>query len=193
MGFRVCETAMQCYGGYGFCSDYPIEQYLRDTKILSLYEGTNGIQALDLMGRKMRINEGAPVRAFMEEIGTFCKKNQDHPRLGGAVKELGRMLDKLMEVSTKMGMLAMSDLPQWASNTYPALLSYGDATVCWLLLDMAVAAQKSIDGGKDTPFYQSKVTQALYFTRVTMPMAMARLDSCAREGREVVEMPAECF
>src|SRR4030043_396475 len=49
MGFRVCETAMQCYGGYGFCRDYPIEQYLRDTKILSLYEGTNGIQALDLM------------------------------------------------------------------------------------------------------------------------------------------------
>jgi alkylation response protein AidB-like acyl-CoA dehydrogenase len=193
MGFKVCETAMQCYGGYGFCRDYPIEQYLRDTKILSLYEGTNGIQALDLMGRKMRINEGAPVRAFMEEIGSFCKKNQDHPRLGGAVKELGRMLDKLVEVSTKMGMLAMSDLPQWASNTYPALLSYGDATTCWLLLDMAVAAQKAIEGGKDTPFYQSKVTQALYFTRVTLPMAMARLDSCAREGREVVEMPAECF
>jgi alkylation response protein AidB-like acyl-CoA dehydrogenase len=193
MGFRVCETAMQCYGGYGFCSDYPIEQYLRDTKILSLYEGTNGIQALDLMGRKMRINEGAPVRAFMEEIGAFCKTNQDHPRLGGAVKELAQTVDKLMEVSTKMGMQAASDLPQWASNTYPALLSYGDATTCWRLLDMAVAAQKSIDGGKDNPFYQGKVIQALYFTKATLPMAMARLDSCVREGREVVEMPAETF
>jgi hypothetical protein len=193
MGFRVCETAMQCYGGYGFCSDYPIEQYLRDTKILSLYEGTNGMMALDLMGRKMRINDGAPVRAFMEEIGSFCKTNQDHPRLGGSVKELGRMVDKLMEVSTKMGMLAMSDLPQWASNTYPALLSFGDACMCWRLLDMALAAQKAIDGGKNTPFYQGKVSQALYFTGATLPLAVARLESCVREGREVVEMPEEAF
>ncbi len=193
MGFRVCETAMQCYGGYGYCKDYPVEQYLRDTKILSLYEGTNGMMSLDLMGRKMRINDGAPVRAFMEEIGSFCKANQDHPRLGGAVKELGKMVDKLMEASTKLGMLAMSDLPQWASTTYPALLSYGDASMCWRLLDMARVAQKAIDGGKDNPFYQGKVMQALYFIRVTLPMAMARLDSCVREGREVVEMPADAF
>jgi hypothetical protein len=193
MGFRVCETAMQCYGGYGFCKDYPIEQYLRDTKILSLYEGTNGMMSLDLMGRKMRINDGAPVRAFMEEIGSFCKANQDHPRLGGAVKELGKMVDKLMEASTKLGMLAMSDLPQWASTTYPALLSYGDASMCWRLLDMARVAQKAIDSGKDNPFYQGKVMQAIYFTKFTLPMAMARLDSCVREGREVIEMPAEAF
>jgi hypothetical protein len=193
MGFKVCETAMQCYGGYGFCKDYPIEQYLRDTKILSLYEGTNGIQALDLMGRKMRINDGAPVRAYMEEISAFCKKNENHPRLGGAVKELCGMVDKLMEISTKMGMLAMSDLPQWASNTYPALLSFGDATACWLLLDMAVAAQKAIDGGKDNPFYQGKVMQALYFNKVTAPVAIARMESCVKEGREVVEMPVEAF
>jgi len=193
MGFRVCETAMQCYGGYGFCKDYPIEQYLRDTKIMSLYEGTNGIQALDLMGRKMRINNGAPVRAFMEEISSFCKTNQDHPRLGGAVKELGRMVEKLAEVSTKMAVLAGSDLPQWASNTYPALLSFGDATACWRLLDMALAAQKAIDSGKNTPFYQGKVMQAVYFIGATLPMADARLESCVRGGREVVEMPAEAF
>ena len=193
MGFKVCETAMQCYGGYGYCKDYPVEQYLRDTKILSLYEGTNGMMSLDLMGRKMRINDGAPVRAFMEEIGAFCKTNQDHPRLGGAVKELGQMADKLMEASTKLGMLAMSDLPQWASTTYPALLSFGDASMCWRLLDMALAAQKAIDNGKDNPFYQGKVMQALYFTKATLPMAMARLDSCVREGREVVEMPADAF
>jgi 3-(methylthio)propanoyl-CoA dehydrogenase len=193
MGFKVCETAMQCYGGYGYCKDYPVEQYLRDTKILSLYEGTNGMMSLDLMGRKMRINDGAPVRAFMEEIGSFCKANQGHPRLGGAVKELGQMADKLMEASTKLGMLAMSDLPQWASTTYPALLSFGDASMCWRLLDMALAAQKAIDNGKDNPFYQGKVMQALYFTRVTLPMAMARLESCVREGREVVEMPADAF
>ena len=55
MGFRVCETAIQCLGGYGYCKEYPLEQYLRDAKIMSLYEGTNGIQSMDLMSRKMRI------------------------------------------------------------------------------------------------------------------------------------------
>ena len=109
------------------------------------------------------------------------------------MKELGRMVDKLMEVSTKMGMLAMSDLPQWASNTYPALLSFGDACMCWRLLDMALAAQKAIDGGKNTPFYQGKVSQPLYFTGATLPLAVARLESCVREGREIVEMPEEAF
>ena len=54
MGFRVCETAIQCLGGYGYCKEYPVEQYLRDCKIASIYEGANGIQSLDLLGRKMR-------------------------------------------------------------------------------------------------------------------------------------------
>lgn len=59
VGFRVCETAIQCLGGYGYCKDYPLEQYMRDAKIMSLYEGTNGIQSMDLMGRKMILRGGA--------------------------------------------------------------------------------------------------------------------------------------
>jgi alkylation response protein AidB-like acyl-CoA dehydrogenase len=65
MGFRVCETAIQCLGGYGFCKDYPLEQYLRDAKIMSLYEGTNGVQSMDLMGRKMTIGTVRPLRTGM--------------------------------------------------------------------------------------------------------------------------------
>ena len=82
IGFKVCETAMQCLGGYGYCKDFPLEQYLRDVKIMSLYEGTNGIQSMDLMGRKMTVAGGAPFRAFTQEIETFCKHNRSHPTLG---------------------------------------------------------------------------------------------------------------
>ena len=59
IGFKVTETAMQVYGGYGYCSEYPIEQFMRDEKIASIYEGTNGIQALDLIGRKLGMKKGA--------------------------------------------------------------------------------------------------------------------------------------
>ena len=65
-GFRICETAMQCLGGYGYCRDYPIERYLRDAKIMSLYEGTNGIQSMDLMGRKMTIRDGGCLSSLSE-------------------------------------------------------------------------------------------------------------------------------
>ena len=80
-------------GGYGFCKDYPLEQYLRDAKIMSLYEGTNGIQAMDLMGRKMRIRDDACLKAFQEEISAFCSANEAHPSLGPSVKELRKQLN----------------------------------------------------------------------------------------------------
>jgi len=193
MGFRVCETAMQCYGGYGYCKDYPIEQYLRDCKIMSIYEGTNGIQALDLMARKMHINDGAPYKAFMEEIRAFCQENKDHPLLGKQIQALTNVVDKLAEMSAEMSKRAMEDTLLWGASTYPALISFGDAIACWRLLDMAVIAQKAIEEGKDTPFYQGKVKQATYFTDVTLPLTVARLETCVREGREVVEMPDDAF
>ena len=85
------------------------------------------------------------------------------------------------------------DTLQWASCTYPALLCFGDATVTWRLLDMAVAAQRMIDQGKENDFYRGKLMQATYFARVTLPLTLARLETCTGEGREVVEMADEAF
>ncbi len=102
MGFRVCETAIQCLGGYGFCKDYPLEQYLRDAKIMSLYEGTNGVQSMDLMGRKMTIRDGAPFNAFKTEIDAFCEKHREHPELGDRVRALAGVGKRLWEAAGEM-------------------------------------------------------------------------------------------
>ncbi|UCF85418.1 MAG: acyl-CoA dehydrogenase [Desulfobacteraceae bacterium] len=193
MGFRVCEVAIQCLGGYGFCKEYPLEQYLRDAKIMSLYEGTNGIQALDLMGRKMRINEGAPFKAYMTELEGFCKKNESHPTLESEIQLLSKAVLRLGEVAKKMAAQSKSDPLQWASSTYPALMCFGDVTMAWRLLDIALIAQRVIDEGKKNEYYMGKVLQATYYTGVTLPLTMARLDTCLREGREIVEMPEEAF
>ncbi len=98
MGFRVCETAIQCLGGYGFCKDYPLEQYLRDAKIMSLYEGTNGIQSMDLMGRKMSTKGGALFNEFKSEIEHFCSQHREHPELGDRVRALAGVAGRLWEV-----------------------------------------------------------------------------------------------
>lgn len=189
MGFRVCETAMQCLGGYGYCAEYPVEQYLRDVKIMSLYEGTNGIQSMDLMGRKMRINDGAPCRAYMRELAGFCSRHLEHPTVGAAVRRLAGVIRRMAEVTSEMTEQMTGDPLQWASRTYPALLCFGDVTAAWRLLDMAVRAQGRMDEGKRDDFHLAKVMQANYFAGVTLPLTFARLDTCVDGGREVVEMP----
>ena len=193
MGFRVCETAIQCLGGYGFCREYPLEQYLRDAKIMSLYEGTNGIQSMDLMGRKMRINDGAAFQAFKSEIEKFIHGHTSHPRLGIQVQDLGRIFTELAGVAEELGRRMHSDPLQWASYTYAALVSFGEVVMAWRLLDMAVAADRAMESGKKNDFYRGKVLQATYFVDITLPHTMASLSTCLREGREIIDMPDKAF
>ena len=193
MGFRVCETAIQCLGGYGYCKEYPLEQYLRDAKIMSLYEGTNGIQSMDLMGRKMLIRGGAPFNAYTKELKDFCHQYAQHHSLGEYVRMVSEISDQVEQVAIEMSGKARSDPLQWASYTYPMLLCFGDITAAWRLLDMAVIANRYLDEGNTDPYYVGKVMQATYFVSVCLPMTMARLKTCTRDAREVVEIPDEAF
>jgi len=193
IGFRVCETAIQCLGGYGYCKEYYLEQYLRDVKILSLYEGTNGIQSMDLLGRKMNMNGGAPFKAFMTEIECFCLKNMDNRVFAEQIKALSDVLKKVVRVVGEMSNRAKTDLLQWASYTYPALLCFGDVTMAWRLLDMALIAKNKMDAGKKNDFLTGKLMQAAYYVETTLPLTLGRLDTCVRNGREVESMPEEAF
>ena len=194
MGFRVCETAMQCLGGYGYCKDYPIEQYMRDVKILSLYEGTNGIQAMDLMGRKMTIRNGALLAAFKTEIDNFCNTHREHPEIGDKVRALSRVTARLCETAGQLKNKISQDPSQWASYTYPALTAFGDVFMVWRLLDMAVTAYpESEKKGKKYDFYRAKTLQATFFTDVTLPHTLATLEFILRSGREILTIPDNAF
>jgi hypothetical protein len=192
-GFKVCETAIQVLGGYGYCREYHLEQYLRDAKIMSLYEGTNGIQSMDLMGRKMRSGNGAPFRAFMHEIEAFCRKNAGHTLLEREILSLSAALKRLNETAAKMLERYISDPLQWASYTYPALLCFGDIAMAWRLLDMAVKALGITDGRYERNYLTGKVMQATFFTDTVLPITMARLETCVRNGREISDMPDSAF
>jgi alkylation response protein AidB-like acyl-CoA dehydrogenase len=194
MGFRVCETAMQCLGGYGYCTDYPIERYLRDSKIMSLYEGTNGIQSADLMGRKMTIRQGACFKAFRDEIGKFCGAHRMHAVLGDRVRAVAGVVERLWEASEEMLVRRASDRLLWASSTYPALIAFGEVTMAWRLLDMAVTASPSArHKGRKYDFYRGKLYQAKYFVDITLPHTLASVETFLRPGREVVEIPNSAF
>ena len=194
MGFRVCETAMQCLGGYGYCKDYPIEQYLRDAKIMSLYEGTNGIQSMDLMGRKMTIRKGACFEAYRREIETFCQRHRLDEELGDRVRALAGVVERLGEAAAEMTARRASDPLLWAASTYPALMAFGDVTMAWRLLDLAIIARpQAAKKGSRYDFHRGKVYQAKYFVDITLPHTLAAIETCLRPGREVVEIPVNAF
>ncbi len=194
MGFRVCETAMQCFGGYGFCEDFPIEQYLRDAKIMSLYEGTNGIQSIDLLGRKMTLRDGAPFKAFKKEVEQFVETHREHPELGDRVRALGGVGKRMWEAAEYLVEKKKSDPLQWASYTFPALTAFADILMAWVLLDMAIVAYPNSEkSGKKYDFYKGKVLQATYFVDITLPHTLATIETCHRPGREIVAIQENAF
>lgn len=194
MGFEVCSMAMQCLGGYGYCKDYPIEQYLRDARIMGLYEGTNGIQSMDLMGRKMRLDDGAMVQAFTAELGKFIETNKNHQGLGKYVSNLEEAFARVQEMTTMMIGKNSADPLQWASYTYPALLCYGDLVMVWRLLDMALIAWDRSEGkAKKNDYFRGKVAQATFFADMTLPHTITRAHSCMRSGREIIDIPDGAF
>jgi len=189
-GFRVCETAIQCLGGYGYCKDYPLEQYLRDVKILSLYEGTNGIQSLDLMGRKMKIRKGACYRSFHQEIECFCRDNASHPKLKGHIERLADVANQAQQSAAFMLQLQAAEPRQWAARTYPMLNAFGEICVAWRLLDMArIAWNRYQQDAKKSLYYSGKIFQARYYVDEILPKTQTTLRICTNHGRDIVDIP----
>ncbi|MCK5799324.1 MAG: acyl-CoA dehydrogenase, partial [Deltaproteobacteria bacterium] len=141
MGFRVADWAMQTCGGYGYLKDYPSEQYLRDSKIATIYEGTNGIQALDLVGRKLSMKNGYNVKVLDGMIREFVDTQKDHPYfkdqvadLKAALNEWGKITRGLAEIGGKKDYESLF----LGATTYLSLS--GDLTVAYFLLQAGVKA-----------------------------------------------------
>ncbi|MBL8939577.1 MAG: acyl-CoA dehydrogenase [Archangium sp.] len=172
--FRLCAVAIQVFGGAGFLKDWPVEQYLRDSKIFSIYEGTNHIQAMDLVGRKLGQNGGANFQTFMSDIATFVEKHKNHPVFGKEVEALGNASEAV--VSTAMGFMGWSQsekvtLVPLSANRFLEMMA--KTTVGFLLLDAGVRAEEALSKlGKDAAdraFYEGKRYSALYYGRNVLP------------------------
>ena len=192
-GFRVCETAIQTYGGAGYTRDYPVEQYCRDAKIFSIYEGTNHIQAMDLVGRKLGQAGGANLQAFLGDIAKFVATSSTHPTLGPSVKKLGAAQDAVAGCAMRLlmwfqsGQLALVPL---AANRFCEMMS--ELTVGWQLLEGAVVADKAkadvAEGHPDAAFYDGKVQAALYFARNVLPGVEHKAALLAEEDRSPLDI-----
>ena len=213
MAFRMCELAIQVCGGYGATKDYPIEQYLRDTKIASIYEGTNGIQSMDLLGRKLMMKKGAIFMGLLEDMKKFTAENESNPAIGAACKELAAAKDVASEIAMHLGGLSMGGQIEMAlSHSVTFLMSLGHVIISWLLLWQAkVAAEKlnliykeagAIDdaaknkvaaNNDNAAFYTGKIASANFFVFNVLPEVYANKKKALSGDRSVVDLPENAF
>jgi hypothetical protein len=195
--------ALQVFGGSGYLQDYPLEQYIRDAKIDTLYEGTTGIQGQDFFFRKIVRNQGVALAALSGEIGAFLASIEDQGRLKEEREAVQRALDNFGGmVAAMVGQLASSqedirNIYKVGQNTTRLLLAAGDLMVGYLLVRQAVVALAALDredlSPADRAFYEGKAAVARFFTQTVLPELAARRVVMESTDNALMDVAEEAF
>ncbi|RJP79451.1 MAG: acyl-CoA dehydrogenase [Desulfobacteraceae bacterium] len=209
-GFECTVQAMQVYGGYGYTADYPVERLMRDSKINSIYEGTNGIQAMDLLARKLGMKKGMVFMSFLGEIQKITAKAKEMDELKGLAGKLDEALGRLGEVAMHIGKTAMSPNMKVAfSFAMPFLDVMGDVVMAWMLLWRAVISAPKLNGiigdatgearlekinkNKNAAFYEGQIQSARHFIETVLPVTIGRMNSIRSNSSAVIDIPEAAF
>jgi len=196
-GFDVCVEAVQVYGGYGYIKEYPVEQLVRDCKITSIYEGTDGIQAMDLLGRKLGMAKGRVFMNFLGEIQKTIALARDTEGLEELSAEVERAVNRLGEVALHIGKSALSPKLKVAfAHAFPFMEVMGDVVMAWMLLwRAALAKQKLADGAKkkDVDFYEGQLKTAEFFIHTILPATLGKINSIVKSNGSAVEISEAAF
>jgi alkylation response protein AidB-like acyl-CoA dehydrogenase len=202
-GYELLAQSLQTLGGSGYLQDYPIEQYIRDAKIDSLYEGTTAIQGMDLYFRKIARNQGVALGYLLEQIRDFAAAEAGNGRLKTVRTAVARAADNVEAIVTALNgylgaSLAQSDeIYRVGLNTTRLLLALGDLMVGWLLGRQAEVALGRLDRGdlsaSDETFYQGKIAAAGFFAATVLPRLAAEREIAEATSLDAMELPEEAF
>jgi hypothetical protein len=197
--YALLAQSLQTFGGSGYTRDYPLEQYIRDAKIDTLYEGTTAIQALDLFFRKVVRDQGATITALFGEVHAFAKGDAGNGQLAAERALLGEALEHTGAMLTTLGgyvaaSATTDDARQAAGHIYrvglsttPLLFSVAELVIAWLLLRQADVALEARDGDDDA-FYEGKIAAARWFATQVLPTFAARREVLERTDLSVMEL-----
>jgi alkylation response protein AidB-like acyl-CoA dehydrogenase len=203
--YEMLTHSLQTLGGSGFLQDYPIEQYIRDAKIDSLYEGTTAIQGMDLYFRKIVRNEGQALGYLLGQVREFATGQAGNGRLKAERAALARAADDVegMVAALHGFLVDAAERPQElyrvGLNTTRLLLALGDLIVGWLLARQAEVAQARLDeagGAKpagDLAFYEGKVATARFFAATVLPRLATEREIAEATTLDLMELPEEAF
>ncbi|WCM50973.1 acyl-CoA dehydrogenase C-terminal domain-containing protein [Pseudomonas sp. WJP1] len=193
-GLEVTNHGMQVFGGHGFIREWGMEQLVRDCRIAPIYEGTNGIQALDLLGRKILGSQGKLLRGFTKIVHKFCAANAEHPQLAGYVAQLDELNQQWGELTTKVGMAAMKNPDEVGAASVDYLMYSGYIILGYLWLRMALVAQAQLDAGSgDADFCRAKLATSEFYFKRLLPRTAAHRTAVEAGSDCLMQLPAELF
>lgn len=195
--FDVCVEAMQVYGGYGYTKEYPVEQLLRDCKITSIYEGTDGIQAMDLIGRKMNMHGGRLFVHFTDEIRKTLSGADEIDTLKPLSQRLAQILSRLENTAESLkNQIAAGEVKPAFAAAFPFLMATGDVVMAWMLLWRATVASETLAGkfkAKDKDYYDGLIKTAQFFINTELPLTAGKLDAIINADDAAISIPDACF
>jgi alkylation response protein AidB-like acyl-CoA dehydrogenase len=190
---ETTNLGMQIYGGHGYIAEWGMEQVARDARIGTIYEGTTGIQAIDLLARKVLASRGDLLRRFTRVVEAFCKENADNAAVAPYVATLGKMLAKWGEVTMELGMKCMQDPEEAGAASVDYLMYSGYVVFGYMWARMALVAQQAIANGSDEGFYKAKLHTARFYFERLMPRADAHIVSMRSGAGNLMDIDAELF
>ncbi|HQT72851.1 MAG TPA: acyl-CoA dehydrogenase C-terminal domain-containing protein, partial [Acidiphilium sp.] len=194
LGFEIASLAVQTYGGHGYIRDHGIEQYVRDARIAMLYEGTNGIQALDLVGRKLPQDGGRLLTRFLDPVLEFIDAHQDNDALAEFLPALSQALEHVQEATGIIMEGAMTNRDEVGAASVDYLRLFGLTSLAFVWARMvAVAAPKAGDDGEGAQFYRAKVQTAKFFMERLLPQTGALLAAIRSGAATMMEFEDAAF
>ncbi len=197
MGFNSANLCLQCFGGHGYIAEWGMEQFVRDARITQIYEGANGIQALDLIGRKLPANKGRAIQLFFAVVGGFCEKYEDNAALSPFVKPLTEALERLVEATQWLMQHAISNPDNGGAVSMDYLYMMALVTLGYQWAQVARICENQLsnpdDDSFDRRFYQNKLVCAEFFMEKVLPETVAHLAKIQAGADSLMTLPADAF
>jgi alkylation response protein AidB-like acyl-CoA dehydrogenase len=193
-GFDAAVYAQQVLGGHGYIREHGIEQFVRDARITQIYEGTNGIQAMDLVGRKLPKDGGRAVRAFFELVGREIADARQAGDPAGVGAALDPALQDLQAATMWLAQNGMADPNNAGAGAYAYMDLMGLVALGWMWLKLARASQSALDGGNgDAPFHDAKLVTARFYAQRELPLSGGLRKKIEAGADTLMSIPAEAF
>jgi alkylation response protein AidB-like acyl-CoA dehydrogenase len=197
MGLEAANHGVQVFGGHGYIAEHGMEQIARDARIATLYEGTTGIQALDLLGRKVLLQtRGKAVREFTALLAKFAMDHMTHAKMRRYATELAKLAAEWNVLTVRIMLMARKDREVVSSASHHFLMYSGYVTMAYFWARMAsVASQKLAqeNGGENAEFYKAKIATARFYFDHLLPRARGHASSMTKPSRSMTKLPAEHF
>jgi hypothetical protein len=193
-GFQAAVYAQQVLGGHGYIREHGMEQFVRDARITQIYEGTNGIQAMDLVGRKLPKDGGRAIRAFFELVGRDIAEAKSAGDPAGVAAALEPALQDLQAATMWLAQNGMADPDNAGAGAYPYMELMGVVSLGWMWLKMASASAKAlVEGAEDRPFHEAKLATARFYAQRELPLSTGLRRKIEAGAESLMAIPEEAF